>query len=106
MVSKASEDLPEPESPVITTSLSRGMSTSTFFRLCSRAPRTEMVFCIQDPRAKRLAMARRGLTRKRQLQCDSRLIRTGTNREHMLDVCPEQTRGQVLPRVVCRCTGR
>src|SRR5664279_5358578 len=39
MVSKASEDLPEPDSPVNTTSLSRGISTSTFLRLCSRAPR-------------------------------------------------------------------
>src|SRR5215831_2190645 len=50
MVSKASEDLPEPESPVNTTSLSRGISTSMFFRLCSRAPRMVMarkplVFC-------------------------------------------------------------
>src|SRR6266567_1752657 len=42
MVSKASEDLPEPDSPVRTTRLSRGMSTSTFLRLCSRAPRTRM----------------------------------------------------------------
>src|ERR1700720_2084366 len=40
MVSKASEDLPEPERPVNTTSLSRGMVRSTFLRLCSRAPRT------------------------------------------------------------------
>src|SRR3954453_5214600 len=39
MVSKASEDLPEPDSPVNTTSLSRGILTSTFLRLCSRAPR-------------------------------------------------------------------
>src|SRR6185437_9299242 len=39
MVSKAREDLPEPESPVNTTSLSRGISTSIFLRLCSRAPR-------------------------------------------------------------------
>src|SRR6516225_2640299 len=39
MVSKASEDFPEPDSPVNTTSLSRGISTSIFFRLCSRAPR-------------------------------------------------------------------
>src|SRR4029078_1824471 len=37
MVSNASDDFPEPDSPVITTSLSRGMSTSMFFRLCSRA---------------------------------------------------------------------
>src|SRR5581483_12103985 len=40
MVSKASVLLPEPERPVITTSLSRGMVTSIFFRLCSRAPLT------------------------------------------------------------------
>src|SRR5258707_15833324 len=39
MVSKASEDLPEPDRPVNTTSWSRGMATSTFLRLCSRAPR-------------------------------------------------------------------
>src|SRR6266566_1384014 len=39
MVSKASDDLPEPESPVKTTSLSRGIDSVTFLRLCSRAPR-------------------------------------------------------------------
>src|SRR5438552_5682832 len=39
MVSKASDDLPEPESPVKTTSLSRGMESVMFLRLCSRAPR-------------------------------------------------------------------
>src|SRR5437879_5050528 len=42
MVSKAREDFPEPERPVITTSLSRGISTSMFLRLCSRAPLTMM----------------------------------------------------------------
>src|SRR5213595_2794569 len=40
MVSKASEDLPEPESPVTTVSRSRGIVTSMLRRLCSRAPRT------------------------------------------------------------------
>src|SRR5688572_25787218 len=40
MVSNASEDLPEPDSPVTTTRASRGRSTSTFLRLCTRAPRT------------------------------------------------------------------
>src|SRR6185437_9420201 len=40
MVSNASDDLPEPERPVSTTSWLRGMSTSTDLRLCSRAPRT------------------------------------------------------------------
>src|SRR5436190_2714879 len=43
MVSKASEDLPEPDKPVNTISASRGISRSTFFRLCSRAPRTWIV---------------------------------------------------------------
>src|SRR5438128_3073184 len=39
MVSNASDDLPDPDSPVKTISLSRGMDRVTFFRLCSRAPR-------------------------------------------------------------------
>src|SRR4029453_18987881 len=39
MVSNASDDLPEPDSPVIPTSWARGISRSTFLRLCSRAPR-------------------------------------------------------------------
>src|SRR4029077_7288194 len=39
MVSNASDDLPDPDSPVKTISLSRGSSRSTLRRLCSRAPR-------------------------------------------------------------------
>src|SRR5690606_41703991 len=39
MVSKASDDLPDPDNPVKTTNLSRGMVTSIPFRLCTRAPR-------------------------------------------------------------------
>src|SRR2546427_317046 len=39
MVSKASDDLPDPDRPVKTTSLSRGIDSVTFLRLCSRAPR-------------------------------------------------------------------
>src|SRR4030067_3555002 len=39
MVANARDDFPEPERPVMTTSLSRGMSRSIFLRLCSRAPR-------------------------------------------------------------------
>src|SRR5215204_2893112 len=49
MVSKASEDLPEPERPVMTTSLSRGMSTSMFLRLWTRAPRTAIQSCAIGP---------------------------------------------------------
>src|SRR5271156_2280031 len=48
MVSKASDDFPEPDSPVITTRLSRGRSTSMFLRLCSRAPRMR-IDCINFP---------------------------------------------------------
>src|SRR5689334_6872090 len=43
MVSKARLDLPEPDRPVMTTSWSRGISRSTFLRLCSRAPRTTIL---------------------------------------------------------------
>jgi hypothetical protein len=40
MVSKASEDFPDPDKPVMTVRRSRGMVTSMLRRLCSRAPRT------------------------------------------------------------------
>src|SRR6185312_3159378 len=43
MVSKARDDLPDPDRPVMTMSLSRGRSTSTLARLWVRAPRTRMV---------------------------------------------------------------
>src|ERR1035437_8914039 len=42
MVSNASDDLPEPLSPVITVRLLRGISTSMFLKLCWRAPCTEI----------------------------------------------------------------
>src|SRR5215467_3323778 len=43
MVSKARLDLPEPDRPVITMSLSRGISSEMFLRLCTRAPCTATV---------------------------------------------------------------
>src|SRR5215472_10966611 len=43
MVSKARLDLPDPESPVTTISLSRGISTEMFLRLWTRAPCTAIV---------------------------------------------------------------
>ena len=43
MVSKASDDLPDPLNPVITVSVLRGISTEMFFKLCWRAPRTVML---------------------------------------------------------------
>src|SRR6266576_1623279 len=55
MVSKAREDLPEPLKPVITVSVLRGISTSMFFRLCWRAPRT--VILVMAMRFDRYAQA-------------------------------------------------
>src|SRR5215213_2094250 len=45
MVSNASDDLPDPDSPVMTTSASRGIATVTSLRLCSRAPVTTIWDC-------------------------------------------------------------
>ena len=42
MVSKASELLPEPDTPLITVSFPWGISQERFFRLCVRAPRIMM----------------------------------------------------------------
>src|SRR3972149_9768528 len=47
MVSKASDDFPDPESPVITTNLSRGISTLIFFKLCTLAPLTIILLGIK-----------------------------------------------------------
>ena len=41
-VSIASDDLPDPDTPVITINLRRGISTVTFFKLCMRAPLIRM----------------------------------------------------------------
>ena len=41
-VSKTSDDFPDPETPVTTTSSLSGISRSRFFRLFWRAPRTRM----------------------------------------------------------------
>src|SRR5579863_10426612 len=49
MVSKANEDLPEPDSPVKTTNWSRGISTERFLRLWTRAPCTRMVEGMKRP---------------------------------------------------------
>src|SRR5215470_5906686 len=43
MVSKASDDLPEPDTPVTTVKVLCGISKSMFLRLWTRAPRTTMV---------------------------------------------------------------
>src|SRR6266851_4600710 len=43
MVSKASEDFPDPETPVTTVSALCGISKSMFLRLWTRAPRTTIL---------------------------------------------------------------
>ena len=43
-ISRAKELLPDPDGPVIITSLSFGISTVRFLRLCSRAFKTRMLF--------------------------------------------------------------
>jgi len=49
-VSNASEDLPEPERPVMTVREFRGISTLIFLRLCWRAPRiTSLVRPMRRP---------------------------------------------------------
>src|SRR5215472_8923637 len=45
MVSKASDDLPEPLTPVTTVTALCGISTVTFLRLWTRAPRTRRRSC-------------------------------------------------------------
>jgi hypothetical protein len=49
IVSNTSDDFPEPETPVKTVILRRGMSTEMFLRLFSRAPRTWIMPKPSDP---------------------------------------------------------
>lgn len=44
IVSNASELLPLPDTPVMTTNSSRGIDIETDFKLCSAAPMTRIVF--------------------------------------------------------------
>ena len=62
MVSKASEDLPEPLSPVTTVSVLRGISTSMFLRLCWRAPRTEILVIAMELLSEALDRNQAGLS--------------------------------------------
>ena len=62
IVSNASEDLPDPESPVMTISLSLGRSISTLARLCVRAPRISMDFINRGEFADQPANIRRPAT--------------------------------------------
>src|SRR5579872_1979177 len=73
MVSKASEDLPEPLSPVITVRVLRGISTLMFFRLCWRAPRTRIeVIAIRRVQPYRRLRWAEGTTIRPYLSCQHR----------------------------------
>src|SRR5918997_1171527 len=74
MVSKASEDLPEPDNPVITTSESRGSSTVTSLRLCSRAPLTTIDWCGEDITRPVYVGRRRAQGRSRAAVLDGRQV--------------------------------
>src|SRR5687768_14692552 len=65
MVSNARLDLPDPDRPVITVRLSRGISTLTPLRLCSRAPRTEIWVCMTVSVAYLFARGKRPATWER-----------------------------------------
>ena len=54
-VALISDDLPAPDTPVIATITPSGIVTSTFFRLCSRAPRSSMA-CLPTRRVGGTAM--------------------------------------------------
>src|SRR5271167_3934174 len=87
MVSKARDDLPEPESPVKTTSLSRGISRWTSWRLCSRAPRTTI---------------RSTIERRLPACCDHRLLgQLGQQPDDLVELVAE--RGGLLEAQVLGC---
>src|SRR5215204_7779770 len=81
MVSKARLDLPEPDSPVNTIRRSRGSSTLMFLRLCSRAPRTEM---IDEPAPNEDLGDRADISRPTYRGTSSQMI--VTRNEHLSDV--------------------
>src|SRR5215213_218602 len=73
MVSNASDDLPEPDRPVMTTSASRGSATVTSLRLCSRAPETTIWACRDTPSSVRNARTDLSNTRSGALALCGRL---------------------------------
>src|SRR5437764_15127980 len=85
MVSKASDDLPEPDTPVMTTNLLRGTTTSIFLRLCSRAPRMTIDSMWNDPNVKALGgCSRLPRVERRRLRVPSAQWLDGGRRELVL----------------------
>src|ERR1700681_2544403 len=80
MVSNARDDLPEPERPVITVSVLRGISRLMFFRLCWRAPRidiflTAMVEELSGPPLRRGTRPTRGRATQRAKSAHRKLFK-------------------------------
>src|SRR5579862_6972521 len=74
MVSKARDDLPEPETPVITVNWLCGSESEIFLRLWTRAPRIRMysckvIFSIEQRRAAAENAAIRDRMKRRSLAC-------------------------------------
>src|SRR5829696_2153053 len=72
MVTKASEDLPEPETPVTTVSRPTGMEKEMFLRLLTRAPRTSMASSIMS--LKDCHATQRGISGRRQTHMITRIF--------------------------------
>src|SRR5687767_3652092 len=68
MVSKASDDLPDPLTPVKTISCPAGSVRSTFFRLCVRAPRMTSADELTSGGMMKMKVYRRDLVRASNLQ--------------------------------------
>src|SRR5215471_16186603 len=96
MVSNASDDLPEPDSPVITTSLSRGISTSMFLRLCSRAPLMTIFFIAMGGRRASTFRARVALQPQRVGRTDFQHDYPITSRATLFGVLRRERRARAL----------
>src|ERR1700758_2943572 len=93
MVSKAREDLPEPESPVMTVRVLRGISTLMFLRLCCRAPRTTSLVRPMKPNTPSTgALAHSGYTEARITFHDSRAAKRRSNQPKQRTNVPNLTR--------------
>src|SRR3954452_21069272 len=101
MVSKASEDLPEPDRPAMTTSESRGRATVTSLRLCSRAPVTTMEFWREDIRPP-LSLRRRRTAKQNRCSLGAGtadgLVQNPAIQQLALEVGEPRLDPQLLPR--------
>src|ERR1700737_4335787 len=106
IVSNASDDLPDPDSPVNTIKASRGRSRSTLRRLCSRAPLTIRRSATRFPPADRIHAHAMSTHRQLRGRCRPTLgppLPRGDNVSTMTVVDDNYT-GHVEPRTAARRT--